>query len=165
MTVKVELTNLTEIRRDLERLESDLQKKALRSGVRSISTAVKNEAVKRSPADTSKLRRNITARFWRARDKKQQSYAIRVRTRGKRDDENNAFYWRFVDEGHAVRGSGSRTRPQRAAFSGKRVPGEEFFSATFDWLRSNIDGLVSRHMRRAIDRTVKAASRKRARSS
>lgn len=163
MTVQVRLTGLEEIERDLKRLNDDLQKKALRSGVRSISTAVKNEAQARAPVDDGNLKQNIVSRFWRSRDRRHQFYAIRVRTKGKRDDPQNAYYWRFVEEGHSVRGSSARNRSQRAAFTGKTVPGQEFFSQTFDWLRANIDSLVQKHMRTGIDRTVKAASRKQSR--
>lgn len=150
MTVKVELNGLEDVRRDLKRLNDDLQRKAMRSGVRSISTAVKKEAQGRVPIDSGNLRTNIVSRFWRSRDKRHQFYAIRVNTRGKRGDPKNAFYWRWVEDDHNSRG-------------GTRVPGQEFFTQTFDWLRRNINSLTRKHMRAGIDRTVKAASRRRIR--
>ncbi len=147
MTVKVELHGLEDVKRDLKRLSEDLRRKALRSGVRSISTVVKKEAQANAPFVEGRLRFNVVLRFWRSRDRRHQFYAIRVMEKGKRGDPRNAFYWRFVEHGHNDR-------------SGAFVPGQGFFTRTYDWLRRNIDGLTRKHMRAGIDRTVKAASRK-----
>lgn len=58
-----------------------------------------------------------------------------VRSRGKKDDPNNAFYWLFVELGHFVRGSKSRNAAEREGAEGaglKFIPADPFMRPAFE---------------------------------
>lgn len=113
MVEKTHVEGLEELRRALLELPKVAQGRALRTALRAGGREIEKEARARAPKGTTgRLARNIrtkTVRHPRGRTLAGRlvvatgdtgaHVTVGVRTRGKRDDPRNAFYWRFVEFG------------------------------------------------------------------
>lgn len=99
MTVKITLTGADDIARRLKALDQKIRTRALRRSLRAAAKVVADEVKAGAPADTGQLRRNITVTTQYSRRNALISSQVRVRTKGKRGDQRNSFYWRFLEFG------------------------------------------------------------------
>jgi HK97 gp10 family phage protein len=104
--VEVQVTGLKELNDRLLALPDRLAKNALRAAVNAAAQTIRKEAKLRAPKQTGTLKRALYAKQIRERsgiDK--QTYFVSVRTGakrgkdGKKDDSQDAYYWKFVEFG------------------------------------------------------------------
>lgn len=105
---KIDFSGLMDLSEDLNALSKAENRKVLRDATRAAATIFKDEAVKRAPVLTGKLKRNIVVMTQRDRNGDISS-GVHIRGRNPRtgnsdnkmkaSNRNNAFYWRFVEMG------------------------------------------------------------------
>lgn len=105
---KLDFSELRSISEDLNALSKAENRKVMRDVTRAAATIFKDEAVKRAPERTGKLKKNIVVITQRDRNGDISS-GVHVRgtnprtgssdNKMKTNDRQNAFYWRFVEIG------------------------------------------------------------------
>lgn len=133
----VQILGLADLRADFEKLAKAQSTKALRRATVAGAKVIRDEARARAPKKTGKLKRNIVASALRQKDSPGIATAgVRVRTKGKADSPNNAFYWRFVELG---------TQFMKA---------EPFMRPAFDASIAQAEGAIRTEIARAIDQVA-----------
>ena len=105
---KLDFSDLLDLTDDLKALSKAENRKVLRDATRAAATIFKDEAVKRAPVRTGKLKKNIVVMTQRDRNGDISS-GVHVRgtnprtgnsdNKMKASNKRNAFYWRFVELG------------------------------------------------------------------
>lgn len=115
----VKIEGLDEVIQKLKSLGPDLQRKALRTGVRKGANLVKKAAVQKAPKDTGSMAKNIAVQFASRTSKEVKGVAFRVGVRGgaqasgakvkyarsrkgkraSRAAGSSTWYWRLVEFG------------------------------------------------------------------
>jgi HK97 gp10 family phage protein len=121
-------------------LREYLPKTVLRQALRKAAQYLLGYVVLVAPKATGKLARNIVIKF--KRTNKTLRAGVSVNTRGKADDPQNAFYWRFLEEGFHTR-SGEY----------KQLP---FIRGVFDHKSHEAAQMVSD----SVEKTIATAERK-----
>ena len=105
---KLDFSGLLDLSEDLAVLSKAENRKVMRDATRAAATVFKDEAVKRAPVHTGKLKKNIVVITQRDRNG---NITSGVHVRGtnprtgnsdnsmKASNSRNAFYWRFVELG------------------------------------------------------------------
>lgn len=133
----IQIIGLADLRADFEKLAKSQSTKALRHATVAGAKVIRDEARKRAPKKTGKLRRNIASAALRQKDAPGLATAgVRVRTKGKADSPNNAFYWRF-DE-----------------FGTQHMKAQPFMRPAFDASIGEAEGAIRTELARAIDRVL-----------
>jgi|SRR6185312_3111080 len=142
-SVTVDLKGRTDIIEAMRDLRSFLPKNALRSSVRQSAVYLQQLIALVAPKLTGKLARNIvvktriTAKTVRAR--------VTVNTIGNEDNSENAFYWRFLEEGFHTRSGQFRQFP--------------FVVGVFDSKNRTAAQMVIDSCEKAIERAERKANR------
>lgn len=105
---RIDFSGLQDLSEDLKALSKAENRKVMRDATRAAATIFKDEAVKRAPARTGKLKKNIVVITQRDRSGNISS-GVHVRgtnprtgnsdNKVKGSNAKNAFYWRFVELG------------------------------------------------------------------
>lgn len=105
---RLDFSGLLDISEDLKALSNVENRKVMRDATRAAATIFKDEAVKRAPVRTGKLKKNIVVITQRDRNGDISS-GVHVRgtnprtgnsdNKMKASNSRNAFYWRFVELG------------------------------------------------------------------
>ncbi len=105
---RLDFSGLLDISEDLKALSKAENRKVMRDATRAAATIFKDEAVKRAPVRTGKLKKNIVVITQRDRNGDISS-GVHVRgtnprtgnsdNKMKASNSKNAFYWRFVELG------------------------------------------------------------------
>jgi HK97 gp10 family phage protein len=133
----VQIIGLSDLRADFEKLAKAQSTKALRRATVEGAKVIRNEARARAPKRSGKLRRNIVSAALRQKDAPGFATAgVRVRTKGKGDSPNNAFYWRFVELG------------------AQHMKAEPFMRPAFDTSIAQAEAAIRTEISRAIDRII-----------
>lgn len=139
---QIKLIGLEEVKREMGQLEPRLQKNALAGAVRKVAAEVRDEARGNVPVASGRLRKNIMSRSRRARRHTMRASVI-VRSEGSRDDNKNAFYWRFVEFGHVDR-------------AGNHIPGRHFISRAYESIRDRVDQIMTTYLRARVEKALKS---------
>ncbi|MDN7743044.1 HK97 gp10 family phage protein [Burkholderia multivorans] len=133
----VQILGLADLQADFLKLAKAQSTKALRRATVAGAKVIRDEARARAPKKTGKLKRNIVTAALKQKDSPGIATAgVRVRTKGKADSPNNAFYWRFVELG---------TQFMKA---------EPFMRPAFDASIAQAEGAIRTEIARAIDQVV-----------
>ncbi|MBU9501326.1 HK97 gp10 family phage protein [Burkholderia multivorans] len=133
----VQILGLADLQADFLKLAKAQSTKALRRATVAGANVIRDEARARAPKKTGKLKRNIVTSALKQKDSPGIATAgVRVRTKGKADSPNNAFYWRFVELG---------TQFMKA---------EPFMRPAFDASIAQAEGAIRTEIARAIDQVV-----------
>jgi len=121
----IKLHGLDELRRKLEKIPADIERKAMRKGARAAGLVIQEEAKARAPRRTGKLQKNINLVVRKRRDGRISALV------GLGSD---AFYGKFLERGHRHigRGKGRRAKLRRGTIQGKRIPAKPFMEPAFD---------------------------------
>lgn len=143
----LDFSGLNEIARELELLSKAETRQVLRRSVRAGADLIRQEVVDAAPERTGKLKRNIVVLFGKGAPG---DAVAGVHIRGTNPDTgnsdnktkasspNNAFYWRYVEEGTSKMAAHPFVRP---AYDRKQ---EEAAKAAFDELNRAIDGVLGK---------------------
>lgn len=142
VTVK---TNLPDFKKQMQDFGYDMERKIFRAGVSAAAVVFRKIATPLAPVRTGTLRRAIYIK--RARDSRNglEHYVVGVRQGQKAQQRKggslDAFYWRFVEQGHLVRRRGQKIRGGRrsaalqrsrlAASGARRVEARPFLEPAF----------------------------------
>ncbi|MBU9420064.1 HK97 gp10 family phage protein [Burkholderia multivorans] len=133
----VQILGLADLQADFLKLAKAQSTKALRRATVAGANVIRDEARARAPKKTGKLKRNIVTAALKQKDSPGIATAgVRVRTKGKADSPNNAFYWRFVELG---------TQFMKA---------KPFMRPAFDASIAQAEGAIRTEIARAIDQVV-----------
>lgn len=147
ISTNLDFSGLNEISRELELLSKAENRQVLRQAVRAGAELVAEEVENSAPELTGKLKRNIVVLFGKGA---QGTAVAGVHIRGvnpntgnsdnsmKAASPNNAFYWRFVEEGTSKMPAHPFIRP---AYDRKQ---EEAAAAAFAEMIKAIDGVLSK---------------------
>lgn len=127
----------------LKEFRDYLPKQALRSAVRKAAQQMAQYVALAAPKLTGRLARNIVVKT-KATEKTIRG-RVTVNTRGKKDDPENAFYWRFLEEGFHTRSGEYRKFP--------------FIAPTFDAKNREAAQFVIDAVEEAIERAERKAKR------
>lgn len=170
ITVK---TNLPEFKAQLRALGQDFERKVFRSGVSAAASVFKKLAINEAPvlkrpkkgAVSGLLRRAIYVKRSRDRSPGREHYFVGVRqgkaARRRKGGSLDAYYWRFVHEGHLARGPGNTIRGGRRrralersrlnASGAKRVPANRFLARAFSSGKESALRAFTERVQRRID--------------
>jgi hypothetical protein len=145
-------TNLPDFKRQMRELGQDFERKVFRAGTAAAAGVFKKQGISEAPvlkrpkkgAVYGLLRRAIYVKRARAPSGTER-YFVGVRqgkrARGRKGGSLDAYYWRWVHEGHLARGPGSKIKGGRrrsalerrrlGASGAKRVPGNPFLARAF----------------------------------
>jgi hypothetical protein len=145
-------TNLPDFKRQMRELGQDFERKVFRAGTSAAATVFRKLAVNEAPvlkrpkkgAVAGLLRRAVYVKRARA-PSGTEHYFVGVRqgksARARKGGSLDAYYWRWVHEGHLARGPGSKIKGGRRrsslerrrlnASGAKRVPGNPFLARAF----------------------------------
>ena len=147
ISTNLDFSGLNALSRDLELLSKAESRQVLRRSVRAGADVVKDEIVNIAPEQTGKLKRNIVVIFGKGAPGTALA-GIHIRGRNPRtgnsdntmkaNSPNNAFYWRFLEEGTSKMAAHPFVRP---AFDSKQ---EEAASAAFQEMIKAFDEAVSK---------------------
>lgn len=133
----VQILGLADLRADFEKLAKAQSTKALRRATVAGAKVIRDEARARARKKTGKLRRNIRTAALRQKDAPGLATAgVRVRTEGKADSPNNAFYWRFEE------------------FGTQYAKAHPFMRPAFDASIGQAEGAIRTELARAIDQAL-----------
>lgn len=143
-------TNLPDFKAQLREFGFDMERKVFRSGVAAAANVFKAKAVQLAPTlrvprkdrTAGLLKKAIYIK--RSKDSRNglEHYFVGVRqgraARQRKGGSLDAFYWRWVEQGHIARGPGQALRGgrrskaiQRSRYSGSRVPAYPFLAPAF----------------------------------
>ncbi|MBI6510603.1 HK97 gp10 family phage protein [Proteus sp. PR00174] len=144
--MNLDFSDLLDLSRELDVLSRAESHQAMRKATNAAATLLRDEIRTSAPRKTGKLARNIVTRNHRIRNKGEVSSGVYVRgsnasgtnsdTSMKSDHPNNAFYWRFLEEG-----------------TSKMAP-RPFIRPTFDRESDNAANLAINELNRAIDEAL-----------
>lgn len=147
ITTDLDFSGLADLSRDLEILSKAESRQVLRRAVRAGAELVAEEVANTAPVQTGKLKRNIVVLFGKGA---QGTAVAGVHIRGVNPDTgnsdnkmkaaspNNAFYWRFLEEGTSKMSAKPFVRP---AFDSKQ---EEASKAAFEEMLKALDEVMSK---------------------
>lgn len=147
ITTDLDFSGLADLSRDLELLSKAESRQVLRRAVRAGAELVAEEVENTAPEKTGKLKRNIVVLFGKGAP---ETAVAGVHIRGvnpdtgnsdnsmKASSPNNAFYWRFLEEGTSKMPAQPFVRP---AYDRKQ---EEAATAAFAEMIKAIDGVLSK---------------------
>lgn len=147
ITTDLDFSGLADLSRDLEILSKAESRQVLRRAVRAGAELVAEEVANTAPVQTGKLKRNIVVLFGKGA---QGTAVAGVHIRGvnpdtgnsdnkmKASSPNNAFYWRFLEEGTSKMSAKPFVRP---AFDSKQ---EEASKAAFEEMLKALDEVMSK---------------------
>ncbi|EAA2042786.1 HK97 gp10 family phage protein [Salmonella enterica subsp. enterica serovar Lome] len=117
----LDFSGLNDIAKDLELLSKAETNKVLRDSTRAGAEVVRREVVSTAPVRTGKTKRNVVVITQKARRRGEISSGVHIRgvnpetgssdNTMKKDDPNNAFYWRFVELGTSKMAAKPFVRP------------------------------------------------------
>lgn len=99
---KLDFSGLLDLSNDLNVLSKAESSNVLRQATRASAAVFRDEARRLAPKRTGKLARNIVVVSQRGRQGEAVA-GVHVRSKGKANNRNNAFYWRFVELGTSNR--------------------------------------------------------------
>lgn len=144
---RLDFSGLLDISNELQALSKTQNRKVLRDATRSAAQIIKEDAVKRAPEHTGRLKKNIVVISQRSRNG-DIAAGIHIRGRSpktgnsdnklKTNDPRNAFYWRFVELGTSNMPPVPFIRP---AFDAKQ---EAAFHSAIDRANRAIDEALSK---------------------
>ncbi|EJL90219.1 HK97-gp10 family putative phage morphogenesis protein [Pantoea sp. GM01] len=147
ITTNLDFSGLADLTRDLELLSKAENRQVLRQSVRAGAEVLADEVENNAPEQTGKLKRNIVVLFGKGA---QGTAVAGVHIRGvnprtgnsdtktKANSPNNAFYWRFIEQGTSKMPARPFVRP---AYDSKQ---EEATAAAFAEMLKAIDGVLSK---------------------
>jgi HK97 gp10 family phage protein len=147
ITTDLDFSGLADLSRDLKILSKAESRQVLRRAVRAGAELVAEEVANTAPVQTGKLKRNIVVLFGKGA---QDTAVAGVHIRGVNPDTgnsdnkmkaaspNNAFYWRFLEEGTSKMSAKPFVRP---AFDSKQ---EEASKAAFEEMLKALDEVMSK---------------------
>ncbi|HDL7232960.1 TPA: HK97 gp10 family phage protein [Yersinia enterocolitica] len=133
----LDFSGLLDLSKELEVLSKAESGNVLRQAARASAAVFREEARRLAPKRTGKLARNIVVMSQRAHPGEAVA-GIHIRSKGKAENRNNAFYWRFVELGTSNIAAAPFIRP---AFDAKQ---EEATQAAFDKANAAIDKVLSK---------------------
>lgn len=144
---KLDFSGLLDLSDDLAALSKAENRKVMRDATRAAATIFKDEAVKRAPVRTGKLKKNLVVITQRDRNGNITS-GVHVRGRNPRtgnsdnamkaSNSRNAFYWRFVELGTSNMAAVPFIRP---AYDARQ---EDATRAAFAYANQAIDEALSK---------------------
>lgn len=134
---KLDFSDLLGLSKELEVLSKAESNNVLRQATRASAAVFRDEARRLAPKRTGKLARNIVVVSQRGHQGEAVA-GVHVRSQGKADNRNNAFYWRFVELGTSDMVAIPFIRP---AYDSKQ---EEAARAAFDKANAAIDKVLSK---------------------
>lgn len=147
ITTNLDFSGLSDIARDLELLSKAENRQVLRQAVRAGAEVLADEVENNAPEKTGKLKRNIVVLFGKG-DQGTAVAGVHIRgvnpktgnsdTTTKASSPNNAFYWRFIENGTSKMPAKPFVRP---AYDRKQ---EEASAASFAEMLKAIDGVLSK---------------------
>lgn len=159
--ISINLTgNITEA---LERLSSASAERVLRASGYAGAEVIINEAKRRVPVKSGTIKRNIIAK--RIEEKSdsgiKQTYYVTVRT-GKVGTDGDAFYWRWVENGHSYsrrKNKGVTWKAHRAAmkleFGDSKVPARPFMRPAYEAVKDEAVKVMRDKMAELISELLK----------
>lgn len=111
MAGSIRIEGLRELEIRLKQLPQRVAAKALYSALMAGAEVIRKDAVNRAPEDTGKLKRNIVKRREKTLPGLSANVVVGVRKKGKRNNPQNAFYWRFFEFGTSRRPARPFLRP------------------------------------------------------
>lgn len=140
MQATVKLSGDRDVIEAFRDLRQYLPKNPIRGAVRKAAKQLEAAILDRAPQLTGKLKRNISVRV--RITKKTARARVIINTKGKAENERNAFYWRFLEEGF---------RTRRGDF--RRYP---FVQSVFDAQSAS----AAQHVVDQVDRAIARAERR-----
>lgn len=147
ISTNLDFSMLNDIARDLELLSKAESRQVLRRSVRAGADIIQEEVIDSAPEQTGKLKRNIVVLFGKGAPGDAVA-GIHIRgtnpktgnsdTSQKASSPNNAFYWRYLENGTSKMPAHPFIRP---AYDKKQ---EEAARAAFDELNRAIDEVLSK---------------------
>lgn len=142
--VKITLSGDRDLVAAMQDFREYLPKTALRQALRKAAELLTQFIALVAPKLTGRLARNIAVKV--KQTAKTTRAGVIVNTRGKAGDENNAFYWRFLEEGFHTRSGEFKKYP--------------FIHGVFDQKNREAAQLVLDSIEAALERAEKKAARK-----
>lgn len=147
---------------DLDKIVAAAGESALRATGVAGARVFQAEAKRLVPKDTRTIERNIIIK--RAEEKsdsnKRQTYLVTVRT-GKENVEGDAFYWRFVEEGHKIvlrKPKETSWKAHRAAmeleFGTSRVAARPFIRPAFEGMKKRALDAMRERLREKLKESL-----------
>ncbi len=144
--IDLDFSGLNDIARDLDLLSRAENNKVLRDSTRAGARVIQAEVIAKAPVKTGRTKKNVVVVTQKGRGRGQISSGVHIRgvnprtgnsdTTLKTGDENNAFYWRFVELGTA------------------HAPAHPFVRPAFDAKEAEAAQVAIREMNNAIDRVL-----------
>lgn len=144
---RLDFSGLLDLSDDLNALSKAENRKVMRDATRAAATVFKDEAVKRAPVRTGKLKKNIVVMTQRDRNGNISS-GVHIRgtnprtggsdTTMKANNPRNAFYWRFLELGTSTQAPVPFVRP---AYDSRQ---EDATTAAFAEANRAIDRVLSK---------------------
>jgi len=138
----IKINGLENIKLNMRSLAPRIQKNILAGMTASLARSVRDEAKRTAPREFGSLEDNIIAKRRRGRRGRVRASVI-VRDKGKRDDPQNAFYWRFQEFGYFAR-DGSTW-----------IPGSGFISRAFDSVVARLDSLIAGYVKPRVEKELR----------
>jgi len=134
MEVTLKVEGVRELNRRLETLPVKIQRKIVRQALRDGAKVIREEARRRVPVDTGRLRRTLTQRKGKAR---RGSYSVVVTHNWKRYAGTIPFYGGYVEHGT------------------RKMPPRPYLRSALDERRDEATRVVIRGIREGIEREVR----------
>ena len=136
------IEGLDQIVKAMEQMADEIKGDPLRASLRKGVLPILNDARDRAPRDSGRLERNILSRPIPPKDMPAnfsdgQEVFVRSSRRKSKDDETNAWYWRFVE------------------FGTKFVPARPFMRPAADSKRNQAMREFTDEMRKQVERTAR----------
>ncbi|HCI6749243.1 TPA: HK97 gp10 family phage protein [Klebsiella variicola subsp. variicola] len=126
LNAKLDFKDLEALANDLQALSKAENRKVLSAATRAGANVIRDEARKRAPRKTGKLKRNIVTMGRRSQHPNEAVSGVHIRGRNpktgnsdntmKASDPKNSFYWRFLEMGTSKMAARPFIRP---AFEGR----------------------------------------------
>lgn len=139
--------DLRELSKELELLSKAENRKVLNKATRAAAAAVTAEAKKRAKVKTGKLKRNIVTLSVKGRSPLEAASGVHVRGRNPRTgnsdnsmkatNPNNAYYWRFIENGTS------------------KMAAQPFIRPAYDAKQAQLEGIIKDTLNKAIDEVLK----------
>jgi HK97 gp10 family phage protein len=139
-------TNLPQFKAQLKAFGQDFERRTMRSATAAAATVFRKLVVANAPVRTGLLKRAVYIKRSRDRTSGREHYFVGVRqgrkAQRRKGGSLDAFYWRFVEQGHLARGPRSRLqggkrrralqRERLNASGAKRVGARPFLRPSFE---------------------------------
>lgn len=160
----VPVKGLRELQQKMRGLPGKIRDRALLNSLFTAAEPMRDEARRLAAKETGKLARNIVLARGKATGYEHDAEVVlTVRSRGKKDDPNNAFYWKFIELGHFVRVA--KALREGAAQAVKFIAARPFMRPAFEThkegaverfrvsLAKRIEDLVGKYLPTAVRQT------------